>query len=406
MLTLVGKVCAAIGATALMLLATSCAAPRRLSAVPAALTTQAEAPVANARYWADADPAPMIAEMRESLRRETAWLAATGHRGPLPPASYLAISGGGDSGAFGAGLLAGWTAAGTRPNFKAVTGISTGALIAPFAFLGPDYDGVLRDTYTGISHRDIFRRRSLVAILFSDAMSDTTPLRRLIARLVTPELLRAVAAEHEKGRALLVGTTDLDARRPVIWNMTAIAASGDPDALDLFRNILLASASIPGAFPPVMIDVEAGGQRHQEMHVDGGAVAQVFLYPPELRLADLSEEFNVRRERRAFIIRNARLDPEWASVDRRLLSISGRAVSTMIQSQGIDDLDLIYWTAKRDGVDYNLAFIPREFDTPHVRDFDPTFMRSLFDTGYRMGQAGYPWSKAPPGLAGAEGGGG
>jgi predicted acylesterase/phospholipase RssA len=333
----------------------------------------------------------MIAAVREAMRRERAWLDRTGHRGPLPPASYLAISGGGDSGAFGAGLLTGWTAAGTRPTFKVVTGVSTGALIAPFAFLGSDHDWALR-TYTEISGRNIFRRRAITALFFSDALSDTGPMRRLIARMVTPEFLRAVGAEYEKGRLLLIGTTDLDARRPVIWNMTAIAASNDPEALELFRDILVASAAVPGAFPPVMIEVEADGRRYQEMHVDGGAAAQVFLYPPSVDVAALGPV----RERRAYIIRNARLDPEWASVDRRALSIMRRAVSTLMQTQGEGDLFMMYATTQRDGVDYNLAYIPAEFDTPHTREFDPVYMNSLYEFAYRLGSTGNPWHKAPP----------
>jgi predicted acylesterase/phospholipase RssA len=388
----VGRLIAGALAIALALLS-SCAAPQRLAAVPPALTTQAQPRVENVRVWADGNPGLMIAWGEGSLLREQAWLARTGYRGPLPPAAYLAVSGGGDSGAFGAGLLNGWTAAGTRPSFKAVTGISTGALIAPFAFLGPDYDWALQ-TYNNISARSIYRRRGILAALFDDALSDAEPLRKLVASFVTPQFLKAVGAEHEKGRLLLIGTAELDSRRPVIWNMTAIAASGDPDALDLFREILVASSAIPGALPPVMIDVETGGRHYQEMHVDGGTVAQLFLYPPTVSPGALERT----RERRVYIIRNARLDPEWASVDRRTLSISRRAVSSVLQWQGVGDLYMTYMISQRDGVDYNLAYIPREFNTPRMRDFDTNYMRSLYDYAYRISSAGYPWHKRPPGL--------
>jgi predicted acylesterase/phospholipase RssA len=266
-------------------------------------------------------------------------------------------------------------------------------LIAPFAFLGPKYDSVLERVYTTISGKDIFKKRSILSALFGDAMADTTPLYRLVETYADQALLDALAAEYAKGRLLLVGTTNLDALEPVIWNMTAIAASKDPRAPVLFRRILVASASIPGAFPPVMIDVAAGGARHQEMHVDGGAMSQVFIYPPSLRLGDL----NAQRKRTLYIIRNARLDPDWASVERRTLPVAARAIASLTQTQGIGDLYRIYSTTQRDGIDYNLAYIPPTFNVPHRAEFDTGYMRQLFATGRQLGQAGYRWHKHPPG---------
>jgi hypothetical protein len=329
-----------------------------------------------------------------------AWLARTGHKGPLPPVNFLAVSGGGDDGAFGAGLLVGWTKAGNRPEFKGVTGVSTGALIAPFAFLGPAEDDTLRSVYTGIGPSNILKQRSLLAALTSDGMADNHPLFELISRHVNAEFLARVAKEYnEKGRLLLIGTTNLDARRPVIWNMGAIASSTDPRALELFRRIMLASAAIPGAFPPVMIDVEVNGKPHQEMHVDGGAQAQVFLYPPRLFESIKRDGMKIpQRQRAAYIIRNARLDPDWASVERGTISIAGRAISSLIQTQGMGDLYRIYLTAQHDGLDYNLAYIGRDFYAPHKEDFDTTYMQKLFEYGYRLGSAGYPWQKTPPNL--------
>ena len=233
-------------AAALLVALQGCATPSRLPAVPE--DQQAEAVVDDMRgirYWQQADLALIQQDALEAYGREVKWLAATGHEGPLPPADFLTISGGGENGAFGAGLLTGWTETGTRPEFKLVTGVSTGALTAPFAFLGPDYDDELRAVFTEISAKDVLSKRSLPAAIFNDAMADNAPLRRLVARHVTPELLDAIAAEHEKGRMLFIGTTNLDARRPVIWNITKIAASGSPEALELVRNILVASAAIP-----------------------------------------------------------------------------------------------------------------------------------------------------------------
>ncbi|NEX93671.1 patatin family protein [Caulobacter sp. 17J65-9] len=377
--------------------AAACATPERLPAVPVGLTAQAQTVVPNARYFPTRDDAAFKQEALQSFEREKAWLAQSGQAGkPLPPVAFLAVSGGGDDGAFGAGLLVGWTERGDRPEFKGVTGVSTGALIAPFAFLGPKYDHVLKETYTDVSQKDIFTKRFFTAALFSDAMASTAPMHKLIDRYVNRALLDEIAAEYAKGRLLMIGTTDLDSREPVVWNMTAIAASKDPGALKLFQRIMVASASIPGAFPPVMIDVTADGKRYQEMHVDGGATRQVFLYPPAFNLGQFSKEERAARTRNLYIIRNARLDPEWASVDRRTLSIADRAVSSLIATQGIGDLDRIYLTARRDGLDYNLAYIPRQFDVPHVKQFDTHYMRALFDYGHAMAVAGFPWAKYPP----------
>jgi len=311
-------------------------------------------------------------------------------------ANYLALSGGSDNGAFGAGVLGGWTILGTRPTFKLLTGISTGALIAPFAFLGPAYDPELRAVYTEISPEDVFERRGLISAVFHDALTSTDPLFHLISRYANQDMLNAIAAEYQKGRLLLIGTTNLDVQRPIIWNIGAIAASGKPEALDLLRKILLASASVPGVFPPVMIDVEAGGQHYQEMHVDGGAVAQTFLIP-----AAIGQSANLRskqhaRQRTAYVIRNARLDPDWASVDRRLLSIAGRSINTMIHYSGYNDVVRIYFTSQRDGVDYKLGYIGSDFNFPHNENFDPAYMRALFEYGYNDVKKGTVWHNAPP----------
>lgn len=386
---------------ALILLVQGCAKPDRLSAVPANDTTKAVIPgIPDARYFVDADVDPFVRDAIASAQREMAWLARTGHKGPLPPVNFLAVSGGGDDGAFGAGLLVGWTKAGNRPEFKGVTGVSTGALIAPFAFLGPAEDDTLRSVYTGIGPSNILKKRNLLAALTSDGMADNNPLYELISRHVNAEFLARVAKEYnEKGRLLLIGTTNLDARRPVIWNMGAIASSKDPRALELFRRIMLASAAIPGAFPPVMIDVEVNGKPHQEMHVDGGAQAQVFLYPPRLFESIKRDGMKIpQRKRAAYIIRNARLDPDWASVERGTINIAGRAISSLIQTQGMGDLYRIYLTAQHDGLDYNLAYIGRDFYAPHKEDFDMAYMQKLFDYGYRLGSGGYPWLKTPPNL--------
>jgi hypothetical protein len=382
--------------TTILLALTGCSLPERLTAVPQSKTTLAQIPgIPNARYFPDTQIDLMAQETLAARNREAAALAQEGHRGLLPETNILAVSGGGADGAFGAGLLNGWTEAGTRPDFKLVTGVSTGALTAPFAFLGSAWDPQLTAVYTGIKPADVFERRGFTAAIWNDAMSDTAPLWRLISRYVNQEMLAAIAREYAKGRLLLIGTTDLDARRPVIWNIGAIAASGQPQALDLFRRILLASAAIPAFFPPVLIDVEADGQRYQEMHVDGGAIAQMFLYPPALAQAEILRSSRPRPIR-AWLIRNSRLDPDWASVERSTMSIAQDAITTMIQTSGVNDVNRIYVTAVRDHVDYNLAYIGPDFTLKAKEDFDPVFMNALYDYGRTKARAGYPWAKRPP----------
>ena len=376
----------------------ACSHPERGPAVPDEATWRAEIPgIPNARFR-PAERGPAAMEMGlESIRRERAHLAETGgDPDGLPPVYALAVSGGGEDGAFGAGLLVGWTEAGTRPEFKLVTGVSTGALTAPFAFLGPEYDDELEAVYTQLTPDDIFEERGLTAALFDDAMSDTAPLRRTIRRYADEEMLRRIAEEYRKGRLLLIASTDIDARQAVVWNIGAIAESGAPGALDLFHHILVASAAVPGVFPPVMIDVEVDGRPYQEMHVDGGAVSQVFGYPRSVDMRQ-AEELGIVRDRTMYIIRNSRLDADWASTDRQTLSIAGRAISSLIHSEGVGDLQRMYLVAQRDGVGYNLAFIGDEFDVPLEEPFDQTYMRALFAYGRDLGRNGYPWHHVPPG---------
>ena len=375
-------------------------APSRHAAVPSNLTARAEIPgMSGVRHVGGGDMTALTNAALDGLRREQEMLVKQGHKGPLPPVAFLAISGGGDNGAYTAGLLNGWTAAGTRPEFKLVTGISTGALIAPFAFLGPKYDAILKTVYTTITPKDVLVPRGVIAGIMSDAMADNAPLWTLTRKSVTADLLKEIAAEYAKGRFLLVATADLDARRGIIWDMGKIASYGTPQALDLFVSIMIASASIPVGFPPVLIDVEVDGKRYQEMHVDGGIVAQVFAYPAAIRVKEQAAAVGVTRERRLYVIRNARLDPDWANTERSIMSIAGRSINSLIHSQGIGDLYRIYATAQRDGVDFNLTFIPSSFNFAHKEEFDNEYMRALYDVGYALAAKGMKWAKVPPGFA-------
>jgi len=383
------------GGTALL---AGCALPERGPPVPYAATAGATVlGVPDERFVLPQDLHAIEVAFREAGRRRMRHLGLT-HPSQLPRFQLLGVSGGGEDGAFGAGLLCGWTAHGTRPEFELVTGVSTGALTAPFAYLGSDWDGALRSVYTDITPGDVLRSRGLLAAIFDDALADSAPLFRTISRHLDERMLAAIARGHESGRLLLVGSTNLDAQLPVIWNIGAIAASGHPRALDLIRRILLASAAIPGAFPPVMFDVTANGTAHQEMHVDGGAFSQVFLYPRQV-----TERRRERLRRHqpvvpasAYVIRNGRLDAQWAAVDRRAMSIAGRAISTMIASSGYNDVVRIWNTTQRDGIDYNLAYIPRDFTATYTEPFEQAYMRALFDFGFERARRGYDWAKQPP----------
>jgi hypothetical protein len=219
-----------------------------------------------------------------------------------------------------------------------------------------------------------------------------------ISRYLNNDTLAALAQSYDEGRLLLIGSTNLDAQQPVLWNIGAIAKSGHPDALDTVRRVLLASAAVPGAFPPTMFNVTLDGRPYQEMHVDGGAFTQAFLYPASV--------MRQRRERQsqghritpavAYIIRNGRLDPDWSAVERRTLGIAGRAISTMITVSGYNDVLRIYNNTQRDGIDFNLAFIGSDFTQELPAPFDQEFMRALFDYGYRRALRGYEWVHKPP----------
>lgn len=350
------------------------------------------------RTWGDEFSTLFQQDMIESIRQEE----RSGLFKEGDTVSALAISGGGGDGAFGAGLLCGWSAAGNRPRFKLVTGISTGALTAPFAFLGPAYDGKLKKVYTSIDSADIFKLKSLLGMFRSDAIGLSDPLAKLTTEYVDEPMLKDIAAEHAKGRRLYIGTTALDAQRPVIWNMGAIAASGQPQALDLFRRVMIASAAVPVVFPPVYVKVEAGGKHYDEMHVDGGVGNQVFLYGPVLRPLKGQKELGIERMRRNFrvyVIRNTQIKPNWQAVRPLVRSIAPRSVSSLIKAQGTGDLYRIFATGKRDGFDFNLAFIPDLMDTANRADeFDKHVMNVLFETGYKLARYGYRWRKTPPGF--------
>jgi predicted patatin/cPLA2 family phospholipase len=380
----------------LALLILGCASTPRLNQVPAELADEVEIQgIPEARFWGDEYPkytrASLLNSTDEMIRERNPGIYGVPH-------SYLAISGGGAHGAFGAGLLYGWTEAGTRPEFTMVTGVSTGALIAPFAFLGSEYDEQLKEVYTTTSTDQIARKRWLVSALFSDAIADTTPMAETIAKYITPEMIQEIAQEHNKGRRLFIGTVNLDAGRSVIWNIGAIAKSDHPEKMHLIHQILRASASIPVAFPPVHIEVEQNGRTYNEIHVDGGTGSQVFVYPAVVDWREVLDKLKVPGEPDVYVIRNSYIDPTYQIKKYKLINIAGRTISSLIRTQGIGDLYEIYAVCQRDGTDFHLAYIPRSFRREKSEEFDPVFMGELFDLGYELAIDGVEWHKGPPGF--------
>jgi hypothetical protein len=367
--------------------------------VPESLASAAAVPgYQRIRFWGD-DADFISREEIDELRAQRI-AAAEADPGQLKnPVRFLTVSGGGSDGAFGAGLLVGWTGTGKRPEFDIVTGISTGALIAPFAFLGPAYDPLLRANYTQVTGKDIYKKKGALATLTGDSAADDTPLKAMVARQVDAKLIEAVAVEHRKGRRLLIGTTNLDAQRPVVWNMGAIAVSDQPNKAQLFRDILIASASIPGAFPPVRLSVTADGQRFDELHVDGGTTNQVFMLPSGFSLHAVDKETGNKRRRILYVIRNGRTSPEYRPIKPKLMPIAAASISTLIRTQGIGDLYRMYAQARRDGIDYNFISIPDDFTLKETTPFEPSYMKALFARGETMAAGGIPWAKVPPGFS-------
>jgi hypothetical protein len=322
---------------------------------------------------------------------------------------HLALSGGGANGAFGAGFLNGWSSTGKRPTFKVVTGVSTGALMAPFAFLGPAWDGALREFYTTTQSRDIFMlggfRSIIMQLLFGEGIADTAPLIALIARHIDEAFLRDIAAAHQGGRRLYIGTVDLDSQRFIIWNMGLIATSGHPDALPLFRRVMLASASIPIAFPPVFFEVEAAGRRHDEMHVDGGVAAQVFYNGGLFSARELRQNAGRGTAREnIYVIHNGQLAAVAATTRRSVPSIALRTLEAAGKSAVIGDLFRIYTRALRERSEYHWITIPDGINLTGSEVFDPVVMQKLYDVGYETARAGPIWNTLPPGVSDEAGG--
>jgi hypothetical protein len=345
--------------------------------------------IAGGRYWGDQPPQDLRAQVAEMRTQRRA--SGVGR----PEITVLAISGGADYGAFGAGVLSGWSKTGTRPEFTVVTGISTGALTAPFAFLGPRYDTALAEVYGGLPPSSIFIRRSIIGAIANASAVDAAPLRKTIEAYATDAMLADIAREHARGRRLYVQSTSLDAQRPVIWDLGQIAASGAPNARKVFVDALMASAAVPDVFPPVLVPTVVDGRTFQELHVDGGVISQSTVmtgWQPDLLQARGIQPM------RLYVIHNNRIQPEPEATDVTLVGIGGRSMSTIIKSQGTVNILEAYQAAQLNRAQFRATWIGADFTLPYVGPFDQAYMQALFAYGERRALDGKVWSTLPPQL--------
>lgn len=324
---------------------------------------------------------------------------------PSPKKNILVVSGGGIYGAYPAGVLAGWSETGTRPEFDVVTGVSTGALVSVFAFLGPAYDCELRRYYTTVRNEDIYRRRRFPFLIFAESLADNTPLARMIEEGITDERIAAVAAEHHKGRRLYIGTSDLDTRRAVVWDMGALAVRNTPEDRKLIRDILLATTAIPGFFPPVRISVTVDGVRYVERHVDGNTSSAMFFVPPHVPAearATLPSSWLYGSDLYCLVAGKLYADP--VPVKARTFRIAGNAISTVLYDQTRSDLHKLFLMSVLTGMSFNMTAIPKDLPvTTDSTDFDPAQMSLMFEAGAEWARTNRQWRQTPPGYEPGEG---
>jgi len=380
-------------------LISSCANELFRTPVPPELEEVVEvANMPHVRAWGDSFDPAWQDDVVQSIRDEPEGLFPRGPNGEFQY-SGLALSGGGEHGAFGAGFVKGWSASGTRPVFKVVSGISTGALIAPFALLGPEYDDTLEEVYTEVTADDILLKKSILGAYWRESLASNQPLRNMVEEYITDEVIDAIGVAHNNGQRLLIGTTNFDAQRAVIWSMGAVANSRHPDAYDLFRNILVASAAIPVLFPPTFFEVEAGGEVYDEMHVDGGTMGQMVYFGSTIdwraALREVSGEQEPVDNSVLYIIIDGEIDHHYDVVPRRLVPIANRTITTMIKASALSSLYKMFLHAKFNGYDFRYVSLPKSYEPLDDTPYDPEEMRRMFRIGHKMGLKGDSWLSTP-----------
>ncbi len=342
------------------------------------------------RYWAD-DPDPK--QRNPALDQRIRKHLLAGARKERVDA--LSLSGGGYNGAFGVGYLVGWSARGDRPRFDFVAGISVGALIAPFAFLGSDYDKQLVEAF---DHLATTRKRGagIIGVLFgAGGIESSEPIADAIESIINETTLPLFAAEHKKGRRLLIGTTNLDAEKPVVWDIGAIASSQIPHRVTLIRKILLASAAVPGIYPPVLINVEANGEQYDELHVDGSVTQQILLIPEHIRVPDVRTASGGTPKRNLYVIYNGNISPSYEPVKTDAFTVLRHSVPTFIKYLGRGDINRMRVVAQNNNAAYRLAAVPASFRTKDEFPPDEDYLASLVDLGFKLGKEGY-WKRQGP----------
>lgn len=387
--------------SALSLLVSACSSPVVHHPVPAPVyEASLKDDLGPYRFWGDRKPINfelgLTAQAKILRERFPDAVNATPETAPL--SAMLAISGGGANGAFTAGLLKGWSESGKRVPFEIVTGVSTGALIAPFAFLGEEYDDLIVEVYTSSSQTSIFEWNILSGLLSGSGIVDTSPLQAQLRKYVTPEIIEAIAEQSRLGRTLFIITTNFDANRAVVWDIGLIAQTKGAAGAELIRSIMLASAAVPVVAPPVPIDVEVNGESFTELHVDGGLTYQVFAYPAQITVAEVEERTGLRFRREIYLIRNGNAEIRYSPAPTGVVSIAERTINVLLSTQSASSVKQIYNLAQRDNVKFRMIEIPPAFEADRSHEFDPMYMSDLMALGRRIGRTGDFWYDKPPSL--------
>lgn len=325
---------------------------------------------------------------------------------PNDDVDVLVISGGGDWGAFGTGVLTGWgelpDTTKRRPEFDVVSGVSTGALIAPFAFLGTNADIKTIDDLYRNPKEDWVKTRGLLFFLPENASFAEVPgLEREVDKFITMDVAKRVAAATQSGRMVYVNTTNLDDgnAQPFRWGLAAERAVKDGD-LTRLRNILLASSGIPGAFPPREIDGSIYCDGAVTSNIIYGGVAkrdQTFgaiwkrTYPnepiPTIRFWVILNNYAVSQPRT--------VQPSWPSVIERSLEVAVRSSTNTALRHLMAMAELSKLTGNGN-IEVRWIAIPNSWDAPEPGIFKEATMRSLSDLGRKMGGDLSNWHSEAP----------